>query len=156
VIRLPFKSDLSENCAIVCLVVVGLPKPWREHLGYDELIKPYRGWISLVGLGSGVYWFVIVTADFPHWVLGKWQEWQLRKIAQDYLRRLSPDEKGYIAKYIKGNVSSCEFNLGDGIINGLEAKSVVYRPANISCHGSYFAFNLQPWVLKALGVCPSN
>lgn len=151
---LKLKPRYFFGLSVVCLVVVGLPKVWRVYLGYDELIQPYRGWISLLGVASGVYWFVMVVAGFPHWLLDKLQEWILWKKAKNNLCKLSPDEKGYIAKYIKGNASSHEFHLGDGIINGLEAKSVVYRAANISRHGSYFAFNLQPWVLKALNEYP--
>ena len=134
----------------MCLVIVGLPEVYRAYLGYDELIQPYRGWISLLGLASGVYWLVMVSARVPQWALGRVQEWMLWKKAPNNLRKLSSDEKEYIARYIKGDVSSCDFHLGDGVINGLEAKSVVYRAASISKHGSYFAFNLQPWVLKAL------
>ena len=151
---LKLKPRYLFGLSVVCLVIVGLPKVCRVYLGYDELILPYRGWISLLGLALGVYWFVVVIAGFPHWVLVKLQEWILWKKAKNNLRKLSPDEKRCIATYIGRNVSSCEFHLGDGIINALEAKSVVYRAANISRHGSYFAFNLQPWVLKAFDEYP--
>jgi len=92
----------------------------------------------------------MVLAGVPRWTLSRLHEWILWKKAPNNLRKLSADEKEYIAEYIKGNVSSCDFHLGDGVINALEAKNVVYRAANISKHGSYFAFNLQPWVLMAL------
>ena len=62
---LKLKPRYLFGLSVVCLVVVGLPKVLRVYLGYDELIQPYRRWISLLGVASGVYWFVMVAAGFP-------------------------------------------------------------------------------------------
>lgn len=151
---LKLKPRYLFGLSVVCFVIVGLPKACRLYLGYDELIQPYRGWISLLGVASGVYCFVIVAAVLPQWSLDKLRSWILWKKARTNLRKLSRDEKEYIAKYIERDVSSYDFHLGDGIINGLELKRVVYRASNLAKHGSYFAFNLQPWILRALNEYP--
>lgn len=140
--------------SVVCFVIVGLPKACRLYLGYDESIQPYRGWISLLGVASGAYWFVMVAAGFPQWALDKLWDWILLKKAQTNLSKLARDEKEYIAKYIQGDISSRYFHPGDGIINGLEAKRVVYRASVISKHGPCFAYNLRPWVLQAFDKYP--
>ena len=151
---LKLKPRYLFGLSVVCFVIVGLPKACRLYLGYDELIQPYRGWISLLGVASGVYWFVMIAAGFPQWVLDKFWSWVLQIKAATILRKLSRDEKEYIAKYIQRDISSCDFHLGDGIINSLKAKRVVYQASSLAKHGPYFAFNLQPWVLRALNTYP--
>jgi hypothetical protein len=140
--------------AVTCLVVVGLPKPWREYLGYNEFVDPYKGWISLVGLVCGVYGVVMLIAGVKPLVVKKWKNWQFRIKAPAILRRLPPDEKAYVAKYIKKNVSSLTFMIGDGVINSLRKKNVVYQASNISVEDDEFAFNLRPWVVEALDKHP--
>ncbi len=131
--------------ATTCLVVVGLPDQWRQYLGYDSLINPYRGWISLLGLTCGAY--ALAVAGGP-WLVKKWRMRRLTRNAVRTLMNLHPQEKTHLAKYIKGNACSLEFEVWDGVINGLLAKFVVYRGSQVS-NGDYFPFNLQPWVLKA-------
>lgn len=151
---LKLKPRYLFGVAIVCFTVVLLPKPCREYLGYDELIKSYRGWISLGGICAGLYGLTMLMADGLSWILGKCREWRLSRNAKNILIELSSDEKECLAKYVKQDVSSLDFNLGDGIINGLEEKHIVYRAADICTRGYYFAFNLRPWVLKAFKQYP--
>jgi len=140
--------------AIVCLVVAGLPKVCREYLGYYKLVESYRGWINLVGIASFVYAFVLITLSGVTYIWEKLQEWRLQKNAPKILRELADDEKGYIAKYIKQNVSSLEFGIDDGVINGLELKGIVYRPVSVGTY-NHSAFNLRSWVIKAIDENPS-
>ena len=145
---LKLKPKYLFGVAVTCLVVVGLPKEWRQYLGYDKIIDPYRGWISLIGIAFGVYGLIVLVSCIPAWVLEKWQEWLLKRNAPNILRKLAPDEKAYLAKYIKKDVSSLEFGINDGVICGLRAKNVVYLPSSAG-YFSRIAFNLQPWVLEA-------
>jgi hypothetical protein len=140
--------------AITCLTVVGLPKAWRQYLGYDGIINPYRGWISLVGLASGVYGLIVFMAGIPAWVFEKWKGWRFRQRAPTIVRKLSSQEKGYIANYIEKNASSLKFNIGDGVINGLVGKKVVYIGSSFSVDRGNLPFNLQPWVLEAFDKYP--
>jgi len=139
---------------IVCFVVVGLPKAWREFLGYESIITPYRGWISLTGLICGVYGLVVCVAGLKLWFLKKWQNRQFEKNATKILTKLSQQEKIYLAKYLKNNASSLKFRMSNGVINGLEAKSILYRASQIASSGDIFPFNVQPWVLEAFGKDP--
>lgn len=140
--------------AMVCFIIVILPEPLRKFLGYDDLISPYRGWFSLAGLAFAVYGFVMLIACLQPWLLGKLEEQKLRKSAPKILKKLSAEEKSYIARYIKQNTSSLDFRISDGTIKGLEAKDIVYCATQISVSFDYFAFNLQPWVLDSLDTNP--
>ena len=133
---------------IVCLVVVGLPESWREYLGYEDAIKPYRAWVSLAGLASGVYGLVLLIAGSKPWIVRKWEEWRLMRNAPSVLGRLSPEEKGCLSRYIEGN-STCYFSISNGVVGGLVAKVILWRSSNLAVRGDVFAFNLQPWVFKS-------
>jgi len=137
------------GAATTCLVVVGLPTQWRDYLGYDSLINPYRGWISLIGLSCGAYGLVMLALGRGPWLIKKWRMWRFTRNGAKKLMNLHPQEKTYLARYIKGGACSLEFEVWDGVINGLVAKWVVYRASEIS-NGDYFPFNLQPWVLKTI------
>jgi len=139
--------------ATVCFIIVGLPEPLRKFLGYDDLIRPYRGWISLTGLAFGVYGLVMLVAGLQPWLSQKLNELYLRKKAPKILSKLSSQEKSYLAKYIAQHVTTLDFSITDGVIRGLEGKGVVYRASSLgTLH--HFAFNLQSWVSETLDENP--
>ena len=148
------KPRILFGIAVVCIVVVAMPESYRVYLGYDELIKPYRGFISLAGLGFGVLWFVDLFTKFIGLIhpplIKKWIQWRFERKAPNILWDLTTQEKSYLAKYIAENVSTLDFSISDGVINGLARKGVVYQPSSVSKRHYNFDFNLQPWVLKAI------
>lgn len=148
------KPSILFGIAVVCIVMVALPKSYREYLGYDELINSYRGFISLSGLASGVLWVVAICKKFIAIIIKKWQEWRFDKNAPNILRNLTTQEKSYLAKYIAKDVSTLDFEISDGVINGLQKKCVVYQASSISSHHYNWDFNLQPWVSNALEKYP--
>jgi len=147
------KPSILFGIAVACIVVLALPEPWRIYLGYDELIKPIRGWISLVALVSGVLWLVAILTKFMaliySFVGGQLENWWFRRKAPKILYELSRQEKQYVAKYIKNDVTTLKWSLEAGVIEGLRAKHVVYLASRMG-RLSGFAFTLQPWVTKAL------
>jgi len=148
------KPSILFSIAVVCIVVVAMPKSYRGYLGYDELIKPYRGFISLAGLASGVLWLVNVLTKFIALIYPRltkvWKQWRFDKNASNIVRGLTTQEKSYLAKYITKDVSTLAFIIGDGVISGLQLKGVVYQASGVSRQYDYFDFNLKPWVSKAL------
>jgi hypothetical protein len=148
------KPSILFGIAVVCIMVVAMPKSYQKYFGYDEIIKPYRGFISLAGLASGVLWLVtvftkLIALIYPP-IVKKWKQWRFDKKAPDILRNLTAQEKSYLAKYITKDVSTLDFMFGDGVINGLRRKGVVYQASSVSKQFDYFDFNLQPWVLKTV------
>ncbi len=139
---------------ITCLIVVGLPKAWREYLGYSDLINPYRGWGSLAGIALCVYGTILLITDIKPWIVARWVNWRIKRQAPKKLRELAKDEKRYLAEYIKNDASSLNFLISNGIINALIKKGVIYRGALFSVEDDIFAYNVRTWVLKALDKYP--
>ena len=135
---------------VTCLVVVGLPQRWRSYLQYDHIIASITGWVSLVGLASLLYGLVLLVADYAPKLKDSWNGWRRRRRRPRILRGLSPDEKERLAMYIKQDVTTLRFPLGDGLANALESKGVLYRASTMSVEDDEFAFNVQPWVTRVI------
>jgi len=148
------KPKYLMGIGITCLIVVGLPKSWREHLDYDDLINPYRSWVSLAGIVFCVYGSILLITDIKPWIKARWINWRFKKLAPKKLKGLANDEKMYMAEYIKNNASSLNFPISNGVINALQQKRIVYRGATFSVEDDVFPYNVQPWVLKALDKDP--
>ncbi len=140
------------------IVVTALPKSWRTHLGYDELIKPYRGLINLVALAS----IVLLLVMFIGWLISsakppitkKWKQWRLNRKAPILLKALSGQEKSYVAKFVQADRSTLPFSITDGVINGLEGKGIVSRGSEFPIHLDRFDFNLHSWAQRTLQKYP--
>lgn len=148
------KPSILFGIAVVCIVLVMMPESYREYLGYDGIIEPYRGWISIIGLTSGILWLVFILTKLTiliyYRLVKKWKDWRFNKLGPTILRDLSAQEKSYLAKYIKTNRSSLDFEISDGVINALQKKGVVYQASYVSKRFYNWDFNLQPWVLRTL------
>jgi hypothetical protein len=72
----------------------------------------------------------------------------------DYLKQLTPEEKGYLIPYIEEQQNTINVGMDDGIMAGLCAKGITYRAANIGDLLNGFAFNLQPWARDYLNSKP--
>ena len=62
---------------------------------------------------------------------------------------LSPEEKNILLGYLVLDTKTQYFTMNDGIIGGLELKSIVYRSAQ-TLQGDTYSFNMQDWVWKYL------
>lgn len=133
-----------------CLVIIMAPKNCRDFLGYDKLISPYRGWISLAGLALLLYGSILVFAGYKTWIVKKWNNWLFKRKAPGKLKQLADDEKKYLAEYLKYNVSSLYFRMSNGVINSLIHSKIIYSGANMTIKDDVLAYNLQPWAQKIL------
>jgi len=150
---LNLKPTTLLSIGVTCLAIVAIPESWQKAIGYGELIKPVKGYIGLVGVASTVFGlakFVFgCISSQGILLLRKWRKWRLGKNAPTILRSLSRQEKEYLARYIKRDITSLEFDLSDGTIRTLQAKKIVYQGSNVSLYHTVFSFNLQPWVQEA-------
>ena len=147
---LKLKPRYLLGFSLVCLLIAGLPRSVRLYLGFENIVAPIQGLLSLLGIAAGVYGFVILAAD--HWPKArKW--WALRKLRENaptILRSLSPDEKGCLARYVANEATSLNFSFTDGVVSSLESKRILYQASSLSVQFDDFAYNLQPWVVRAL------
>ena len=55
------KPSTFFGIGIICIVIVALPNQWQIYLGYNVLLKSYKGGISIVGISSLVLWLNITV-----------------------------------------------------------------------------------------------
>ncbi len=146
------KPIVYFTISATCFVIVLLPAGAKDYLGISQIVAPYRGWVALAGIASGVIWVASCSHRpldiISKWARGKYQLWHMDRKGPRILRELSRQEKRYIADYIKNDVTTKTWNCTNGVINGLQLKGVVYQASNIS--GLRTDYNLKPWVTRAI------
>ena len=81
------------------------------------------------------------------WRRGRRELRSLRRV----LRDLTPEEKAVLAEYIRDDAGTQYFSIRDGVVQGLQAKGVLYRASVVSRGRDIeFAFNIQPWAREYL------
>ena len=121
------------------------PDDWLRALGLAEFSNEYRTWLGLLLVLSTALLIVrLVTAVF------RWsrQEVVLRRNVRrrrQRLHTLTGPERGILAKYVKENTRTQYLDVTDGVVRGLEAEQIIYRPASLSANYTVFAYNIQPW-----------
>lgn len=58
------------------------------------------------------------------------------------MNHLSPEEAQVLRHYITNRSKTQYFEFSDGVVSGLVAESVLYRPSNMSALTTTFAFSL--------------
>ena len=147
------KPSFLIAISLTCFITVSLPTRFQELLGYNELIKPIKGYFGLLGIMFFVFGAVSV---FVHYIIPyiiQFFQWLSFCCKRKYiLKSLSRQEKECLAKYLKTDCSCLSFNSSDGVINMLMLKNIVRLPSNLGNYGSV-DYCLLPWVDK---ICRKN
>jgi hypothetical protein len=152
---------LLLGVAVAAATLLFMPVSAAETLGLSDLVKANRPYIGialvasiallvaqgLVGIGS----LVKVQIAKKKAKQTRIKSEQLRLQA---LRKLTPDERGYLLPYIANEMNTQHFAVDDGVAGGLQAKGVIYRATNIGDMVSGFPFNIQPWAREHLTANP--
>ena len=119
--------------AIASGVVLIVPDPIASALGLDKFREDNRFWIGIAFVVSCSY----LLAHVIWWGWGKAVGWyesrRVRKVREDCLKELTPEEKEYLIPYIRDSRNTCRFDCTDGLIGGLEAKGIVFRSSSLLC-----------------------
>ena len=79
--------------ALLCLLPIVLPHSWRDGLGIEPIVAPYRGWIAMVGIAAMCFGIV----QFIPAIKARWGQRRIRKIAFRALGALSREERLLLA-----------------------------------------------------------
>lgn len=79
--------------ALLCLLPLVLPYGWRDGLGIETIVAPYRGWIALVGIAALCFGVV----QFIPAIRARWGQRRIRKNALRALDALSQEERLLLA-----------------------------------------------------------
>lgn len=135
--------------AIICGFLLFAPTDWMEMLGLGTFIEAARPWVGIIFVVSAVLFAVNII--FDGWALGNsfFTSRSKRKKQIDRLHKLTSEEKEILLGFILGQTKTQYLGYGDGVVNGLEAATIIYRSSNVG-DVDRWSYNIQPWVWDIL------
>jgi len=127
-------------------LILFLPSEIAKTLAIDKFRDTYRVFLGPTFLLTVAFLGARIFTS----LMKSYSKKQYIKIKQESLYKLTPEEKGYLVPYIKGQKNTIYVGIDDGIMNGLVAKKITYRAANMGNLLEGIAFNLQPWAREYL------
>jgi Super-infection exclusion protein B len=129
--------------AVSCAVVLFLPSPALGRIGLLTLRESRRGELG----GALVVSVALLLADATS---SAWKDWAQKRGMWRELKRLTPDEKDVLRRYLEEDTGTISWSVESGVVNGLQAKRILYRASEISDASLIFPYNLQPWARDRL------
>lgn len=135
----------------VLALILFLPEESAKTLAVDGFRNEYR-----VFLGPAFLLTILFCAArvFNFFMQGYRRKQALKK-RQETLHSLTPEEKGYLNRFIKWQNNTVNVGMDDGVMAGLRSKGITYLATNIGDLLNGFAFNLQPWAREYLEKNPN-
>lgn len=142
--KIPTSLVLAFTIAVwLCLF---LPDSIAGYISVLEFRNSYRIYlgptllISVSVLGAKIYNSIVAII---------YNKGEIKAI-KFHLNNLTPEEQGYLLYYIAKNRNTLYMRPTDGIIQGLEAKNIVYMASTLVDMRQGAAYNLQTWARKYL------
>lgn len=135
---------------IVIGLILFLPDETAKTLSIDIFRNEYRKFLGPALLLTTSFAIARLIMFIYRTIKTSIEKSQNEKVRLEYLQKLTPEEKGYLATFIIGKQNSINVGLDDGVMSGLERKQIVYRASNVGDVLRGFAFNLQPWAREIL------
>jgi hypothetical protein len=134
-------------------LVLFLPDPVILQIGLDGVRETYRMALGLAFVGSASLVAVHALFALPTLMASPLKNWRYRSHVRAHIRALTAQEKQFLRHYIVNNEATRHASVADGIANGLQAKGIVFRAANITLPGQsgmLLPYNMQPVARKIL------
>lgn len=139
---------------ISTLLLDFLPDYFLKRIDLLSFRNQFHSQISICLLISGVLLLIIVLDKF--WNFIKRVINNPTRLFKIFLYKyISLDENSILVRtfYDKNNnqfLTTGYAEISDGIINGLQARGIIYRASTVGAIGFSFAYNLQPYALQYL------
>lgn len=127
-------------------VILFLPMDLAKKLAINDFREEFRVYIGPAFLLTTSF---CVARIYMFFINGYNQRKNI-KARKEQLTKLTPEEKGYLVPFIRGQSNSVHVGMDDGVMAGLKAKGITYCPTNMGDVLTGFAFNLQPWAREYL------
>jgi hypothetical protein len=123
------------------------PQSFTETLGLLTIIGKYRPWIGLVFFLTIALLAAHAFDPIVKYIKGSWNGRKVRKLMEERLHNLTPDEKAIMRGYILQDSRTQYLRPDDGVVSGLQSAKVIYQASQVGGAGFSFrfAFNIQPW-----------
>ena len=132
--------------AIAASVALAAPHGILAALGLEAWVRTYRAWIGGAWLLSVAIFLSAVASRTWTLVSPRLVErWNIRQWRKRF-HSLSLPEQSLLAEYVDNETTTRSYLVGDGVVNGLVAKKILYRAGSVSHpYEPRFDFNIQPW-----------
>jgi hypothetical protein len=143
---------LLGAAAVASGAALFLSGPAAAALGLSGARAEHRFWLGLAFVFSSAALVLLAIGAASGRLWASLSKWVRARHARRNLNRLSPEEKGVLARYVLEGTKSLLLPFDGregGVTHSLEAAGVIYRASNLwtlSRGGSHvIAYNLQPW-----------
>jgi hypothetical protein len=136
--------------AIASGIVIFVPSEVATTLGLDQFRDEHRSSLGAAFVLALALVLVKVLYKIVQGVKKRLRWRNSEKVRHRYLEELTPEEKGYLAPYVFGQLNTQHFLIEDGIVGGLVAKTILFRSSNVFSMHQGPAYNLQPWARTRL------
>lgn len=151
-LTLPLKYKLVLSLGVG--LVLFLPDDvLSSRLGIQLLpwLRSVLGYVFIVAVALTVAEIVVSVMDIARTRFAQW--WRRKSTVRAVIRQLhnlSPDEKAYLATFVRDDTITQSMPINDGIVQSLVKKRIIYRASVLSQVGAHFPHNLQPLVYEHL------
>jgi hypothetical protein len=135
-----------------------LPNQILQQIGLDQLRDNYRPWIGGGFLIAIVLYLTTGLSKGITWIAGERERRSALRDRNKQLEKLTIPERQILKGFIDGKTRTRYLDINSGVVNGLVAKDVIYRAADMALDlygfGFHCDFNMQPWAWEHLNKHP--
>lgn len=136
---------------VATLLAFVLPETYLLHIGLLELREEYKPWLGAALILSLSFLAVHIAIGIGRALKPHFRLWRHSRIGKKVFSALTNEEKEFLRPYIREGLNTRHAPISNGVVNGLEAKEIIYRASNLSTPGGMnFPWNLQPYARKLL------
>lgn len=111
--------------------------------GITSLVNTYRGYIGAVFIISFVLAFTEGALLVYRPIAAMRAKAKAAKKLEDFLQKLTHDEKRILRQYIDRQKKTAYFDIEDGVVGGLEDHGIIYKSTNVG-RADRWAYNIVP------------
>lgn len=135
---------------IASALILFLPDHVSQRLGMENIRAEYA-------LPLGLLFVLSASMLASNAIMSQWsilkpsvRDWIFIRRNRNVLKNLTEAEKEALRPYILEGHAQQEFRLGEGVVNLLEKKMVLYRASQLSVRHDLFQYIMQPWAREYL------
>jgi hypothetical protein len=145
----------TSPLAIFSGLLLFLPESILEYFGLISIRTEYRPIIASIFLLTVSFLLTHLLSIIWRAIKNKLLVRQHTQLTYSYLKKLTPEEKLVLRKYIEEETESQFLPIQHGITQGLVKKGILYRASQVgTLFGAGFAYNIQPFVKDYLKIHP--
>lgn len=141
-------------CSLVFGLPLFIPDDILKDLGLVAFLATSQAVIGGLFLFSFAGLVTLCGKVLFQWTREKYRRRRALGLWQKSLHRVTPEERAVLRQYIERQSKTQNFEMADGVVRGLVAENILFRPSSISVRYTTFAHNIQPWAWDYLNEHP--